>query len=113
MRLLVCGGRNYDDSKSLFATLDAYHAISPVGLLINGGADGADALASNWAYTRNIPRKFFYPDWQKFGPSAGPKRNAKMLEEGKPDFVIAFPGGRGTADMVNKAKLAGVPVRII
>jgi predicted Rossmann-fold nucleotide-binding protein len=34
-----------------------------------------------------------------------------MLSEGKPDLVIAFPGGRGTADMIRQAKEAGVPVR--
>lgn len=42
--------------------------------------------------------------------SAGPKRNQRMLDKGKPDLVLAFPGGDGTADMVRKAKSAGVPI---
>jgi predicted Rossmann-fold nucleotide-binding protein len=33
-----------------------------------------------------------------------------MLAEGRPDAVIAFPGGKGTADMVRKARAAGLPV---
>jgi hypothetical protein len=33
-----------------------------------------------------------------------------MLDEGKPDLVVAFPGGTGTADMVKRAELAGVKV---
>ena len=37
-------------------------------------------------------------------------RNARMLAEGKPDLVVAFPGGRGTADMVAQARKAGVRV---
>jgi hypothetical protein len=41
---------------------------------------------------------------------AGPLRNYQMLEEGKPDLVVAFPGGGGTKDMVRRAVKAGVSV---
>ena len=43
-------------------------------------------------------------------PAAGPKRNQQMLDEAKPDMVVAFPGGKGTAHMRQIAKAAGVPV---
>ena len=33
-----------------------------------------------------------------------------MLDEGKPDLVIAFPGGKGTADMARRAREAGIEV---
>jgi ABC-type Fe3+-hydroxamate transport system substrate-binding protein len=33
-----------------------------------------------------------------------------MLNEGKPDLVIAFPGGKGTQMMINLAESAGIPV---
>jgi hypothetical protein len=33
-----------------------------------------------------------------------------MLDQGKPEVVVAFPGGRGTADMVRRAKLAKILV---
>jgi phosphoribosylformylglycinamidine (FGAM) synthase-like amidotransferase family enzyme len=33
-----------------------------------------------------------------------------MLDESMPHLVIAFPGGRGTADMVKRSKAAGVHV---
>lgn len=53
-----------------------------------------------------------YPaDWEKHGRAAGPIRNEKMLIVGTPDMVLAFPGGRGTADMIRKAEAAGLPVR--
>lgn len=57
-----------------------------------------------------INRTVFKADWSKDGRKAGPVRNSVMLSVGKPDLVIAFPGGRGTADMVRKAKAKGVPV---
>ena len=52
-----------------------------------------------------------YPaNWEEFGKRAGLIRNARMLTEGKPERVLAFPGGRGTADMVSRAREAGVEV---
>ncbi len=49
-------------------------------------------------------------DWDKFGKGAGPIRNQQMIDEGKPDLVVAFPGGTGTADMVKRAKKHGIEV---
>lgn len=43
--------------------------------------------------------------------AAGPIRDQEMLDKGKPDLVVAFLGNRGTADMVRRAREAGVPVR--
>jgi len=48
--------------------------------------------------------------WSKHGRAAGPIRNQEMIDECKPDLVVAFPGGRGTADMVRRAKAAGIRV---
>jgi hypothetical protein len=36
-----------------------------------------------------------------------------MLDEGQPDLVIAFPGGAGTANMIQQSKARGIPVREI
>lgn len=57
-----------------------------------------------------VPVIVYHADWNAHGRSAGPIRNAKMLAEGKPDLVVAFPGGKGTAHMVGIARKAGVPV---
>jgi hypothetical protein len=48
-------------------------------------------------------------DWS-IGRKAGPIRNQRMLDEHAPDLVVAFPGGRGTADMVRRARKSGVEV---
>ncbi len=52
----------------------------------------------------------FHAEWMKYGKAAGPIRNARMLAEGKPDLVVAFPGGRGTADMLRRVREAGIEV---
>lgn len=111
-RILVCGGRHYDNSARVNAILDGYRRETPHDALriIQGGATGADRLARLWCMQRRIPYDNFSANWKEFGSAAGPIRNARMLEVGKPDLVVAFPGGKGTADMIAKARAAGVEV---
>jgi hypothetical protein len=109
-RVLVCGGRDYHDAKHVWDVLDLVHAKRGVAVLIHGAARGADCIAAAWAADRSVPAEAYPADWQRDGKRAGPMRNAKMLAEGKPDVVVAFPGGRGTADMVRRAQSAGLPV---
>lgn len=111
MRVLVCGGRDYSNRECVFAVLDKLHVKTPVETLIQGGARGADALAMEWAAERKIEQVVTeYADWEEHGKAAGPLRNQRMLDVWHPDIVVAFPGGRGTADMVNRARRASVPV---
>lgn len=109
-RLLVCGGRDFEDEAAAFRALDAADMLRPVELVIHGGAPGADTLAGRWAAIRGRECKVYRADWEGRGKAAGPERNARMLSEGKPNGILALPGGRGTADMVRKAKACGLPV---
>lgn len=107
MRVIVCGGRDYTNTDRCFSVLDEQHAKQPITLLIQGGAKGADALGKMWAKWRKVDYLTVEADWSLHGRAAEPIRNAKMLEY-KPDLVIAFPGGRGTANMIQQARAAGV-----
>lgn len=109
-RVLVCGGRNFTDRTAVFQTLDLIDSQTPITLIIEGGASGADQLAAAWARCRNRDSICFRADWKKHGISAGPIRNKLMLDDGKPDMVVAFPGGRGTENMVMQATRAGFKV---
>lgn len=110
MRVLVCGGRTYSDIVRVFCVLDKLHVNAGIDCVIQGGAKGADRLALEWAVQTNVPVKTYEADWECFGKFAGPMRNKVMLEDGKPDIVLAFPGGRGTNDMIRKARREGVEV---
>jgi hypothetical protein len=81
-----------------------------IDVLIEGEAPGADTLAREWATEQGIPVERYPADWNRHGKAAGPIRNRRMLVEGKPDLVVAFPGGRGTANMISQAEAAGVKV---
>lgn len=112
-RVLICGGRNYHDLETMFMFLDALpHNLipDPISCIITGMARGADSLALTYAYRRNIPVAKFPAFWKRDGMDAGPIRNQQMIDEGSPDYVVAFPGGSGTADMVRRAKLHNIKV---
>ena len=95
--------------------------------ILAGGGDAwvREARAEYAATGREAARRLDVPvetheaDWQRYGRSAGPKRNKEMLELGA-DLVVAFldarrdrEGTRGTRDMVERAERAGVPVRLV
>jgi YspA, cpYpsA-related SLOG family len=107
--VLVYGGRGYSDRATLFRVLDELSATT----IISGGASGADTLAEHWTYERGVPVVRYPADWARHGNAAGLVRNQQMLDDGKPDLAVAFPGGKGTADMVRRARKAGIPIKII
>lgn len=113
MRVLICGGTDFEDYDLMQEVCFQY--LYPGDTLIHGDAPGADTMAAKCAATQyggiwNIDILPFPADWKKYGRAAGPIRNKQMLDEGKPDFVVALPGNKGTADMVKQAKKAGLKV---
>lgn len=108
MRLLVCGGRDFADAARMRILLDRLHAANRFTLLIHGGARGADRLSGEWALSVGLPVEIYYAHWDRLGKAAGHERNARMLSQGRPELVVAFPGGKGTADMVSRSRNAGV-----
>lgn len=112
MRVLVCGGRDYNDYDTMYEHLRP--RLRSKDILIHGGAKGADTLAEQIQedlYGRDGSHTLcFPPDWDKYGKGAGHIRNQQMLDEGNPDLVLAFPGGSGTLDMVTRARKAGITV---
>ena len=112
MKILVCGGRKYDAPDTVFGALDRLRAAGCVDMVIHGGAKGADALAGRWAHDRGVQEVICPANWDRRGTWAGPIRNSAMLLL-QPDLVLAFPGGKGTEDMVRKAEAKGIRVQRI
>lgn len=110
-RIIVTGGRRYHDTATIRRVLEEYHQTPPP-TLVHGGAPGADSEAACVGYLLEWIVEAHPADWQRYGRAAGPIRNQQMVDSGA-DLVIAFPGGRGTADMVRRARAAGIPVRVI
>lgn len=105
LRIAVTGGRDYAHGFHVANVLQEQkskcEAVGCKMFLVVGDADGADKWARIWA-SKQLPVKdwqMFKADWDKWGKSAGPRRNRDMLISGI-DKLCAFPGGDGTADMV-------------
>lgn len=107
--ILVTGGRNYQNRQAVYEALDKQHARVPVGILIHGGAYGADNLAADWAHARGIHAAEVLPLWDYYGKAAGHLRNVAMASL-RPDILNAFPGGKGTASMIRIAHDLGIMV---
>lgn len=126
-KVLICGGRDFTDwiafrtamhriAERLFQRTppdEKYGNYLYAVTVISGGATGADKLAAEWAIVNWTGLRTYKADWDKYGKAAGPIRNQQMLDEEKPELVIAFPGGKGTAHMRRIAKEAGVPVVMV
>lgn len=112
MRVIVCGGRDFADTTAVWGALDTLWQKAPHDcmVVIQGGARGADQIAREWCVSRQVQYDNFPADWETHGKAAGPIRNQRMIDKGQPDLVMAFPGGRGTADMVRRSRAAGIDV---
>lgn len=107
MKVLVTGGRDFNDRNLLNFALSVLHAATPFTLLIHGNARGADSLADEWARGQGIDTEVYPADWKKHGKPAGIIRNQQMLDQ-HPDLVVAFPGGKGTKHMTDISRKAGI-----
>ena len=112
-RVAVIGGRKYISKDVLFAALNALHARSPIAWVIQGGGPGAAALAGAWAsQTPGIRQLLFITGAGVNVPATETpmQRSVRMFKMGKPDYVVAFPGGNGTAHEVQLATAANIPI---
>jgi hypothetical protein len=109
MKIIVCGGRHYLNLNKVREVLSEYQCEKLNITLIHGGATGADTLADTVAKELGWDVKVYPAEWSKRGRAAGPVRNRQMAEDGA-DLCIAFPGHRGTADMVFCAQAVGIKV---
>lgn len=107
---IVCGGRDFADAEMFNAAMgDLVRLRGMPSRVIEGGAAGADGMAREWAARHALDSWTQLADWKTHGRAAGPIRNQAMLEH-NPKLVVAFPGGKGTADMVRRSRKAGVDV---
>ena len=110
LKVLVCGGRDFNKPSLLRNYLDYYHAKWIIDVVIQGGATGADYVAKVWAEDNNVINEEYPANWTKYDRAAGHIRNKQMLDEGHPSVVIATVGGVGTANMIKQAKQRGIKV---
>ena len=118
MNVIVCGDRNWKRMDIIEREL---RKLPLDTVIIHGAARGADTLGKFAAERIGLKvineGKGFPADWKRYGKGAGPIRNQQMIDEGKPDMVLAFHDNinesKGTKDMVERARGIGIKVIII
>jgi len=113
LRVIVCGGRDYTDYRTVSRVLNAIDRKYGIEAVIHGTAHGADKLAQRWGFEHHKLVIGCPARWEKHGKKAGPLRNQHMLDTWKPDACVAFPGGKGTADMIRRARAAGLKMKVL
>jgi hypothetical protein len=111
MKLIIAGSRSFRDYQLLCQTLaPERHRITEV---LHGGARGADQLGFRWAVRHHVRSRCFAADWERFGKTAGVRRNHQMAQAG--DMLLAFWDGRsaGTRHMISCMQQLGKPVVVI
>lgn len=114
MRVAICGGRNESLTRDRLRELkDELCNLNDgrLTILLGGCPTGIDEEVRRASTPLGYPYRLFPADWKQYGPAAGPVRNSQMIAEA--DHVIAFPGGRGTADTVRKARRVSIPVTFL
>ena len=114
-RVVIAGCRDYNNYEEAKIFID--YCISDIRkdytvIIVSGGTQGADALGERYARENNFKIERYIAEWDKYGKSAGPKRNKKMAEIS--DFVICFwdEKSRGTKSMIEYSKKCDKPIKI-
>jgi hypothetical protein len=114
---IICGGRDFIGTQKDTHALNKIHAEYKFTQVFHGAYRGADDFGKEWSKSRGIPDRPFPADWNKFGLGAGPRRNSEMvecaIESGDKIVLVAFPGNKGTTDIIMKASSKGIPVILI
>jgi hypothetical protein len=114
MRVIICGDRKWSDKNMIWDSM----ALLPHGTtIITGGAPGADSAAMVYAnlHPYSLKLEVFPAAWEKYGKSAGPRRNQQMVDT-NPNMILAFhddiENSKGTKDMVERARAQLIPVNL-
>lgn len=127
MIVLVCGGRYYRRGHTIILALDQLHAErGPITRVVHGAGGISDKTGGAWAVQNGVEPKSYPAKWNdlshpdavirtrrdgsKYDALAGHRRNQEMLDKEQITLVLAAPGGTGTADMVRRARKAGIEV---
>lgn len=108
MRTIIAGSRGCTEMRHLLAALRSCRWAPSV--VISGTARGADLLGEEWARAHDVPIERFPADWNKYGKSAGYKRNEQMADAAQALIALWDGSSRGTKHMIDIAMRKGLSV---
>ena len=137
IKLIIAGSRDFNDYKLLEKEVDSYilsvlekldaivydefllriltnenFNVLPIEV-VSGTARGADRLGEQYAKTRNLPIKYFTPNWSQNGKSAGYIRNEEMAKYSSDCIIFNLGRSKGSVHMENIAKRYKLGLKVI
>lgn len=112
-KVIIAGGREFDDYPLLEKTMDNLLSNVKVNIVVVCGmARGADSLGEKYAKSKGYQIDYFPADWKLYGKRAGYIRNEQMAKNA--DALVAFWDGqsRGTKHMIDLARKYNLKVRV-
>ena len=110
--IIIAGSRDFTNYEMLKSFLDKMREEVQFNFIVSGGARGADRLGERYAKENGIELIVMNAEWDKYGKSAGYRRNEDMARIAT--HLVAFWDGqsRGTMHMIDIAKRLLCDVRI-
>ena len=115
MKLAVVGSRGVTDKELIWNEIDSYikEIGEPCGLIISGGARGVDSIAEVWADAHGVQKSIWLADWDKFGKSAGYRRNMDIVAESTHVLAIYDGQSKGTMHSIKLATDKGKQLKVV
>ena len=112
-QLIIAGSRDITDVELIRGIMNqAWKDLGPYEV-ISGDARGVDITSARIAMNAGITVHHYPADWDKYGKSAGYRRNEYMAKDATHVLAIWDGVSKGTGHMIDIADKAGVPVRIV
>lgn len=108
MKLAIVGDRHFTGYSFLYKTLK--NLDLNFSEIVSGDASGVDRLAEQYARNNNIPFTCFKAEWDKYGRSAGPRRNTLIVENSDLILALVSQASRGTMNCINQALSCAKPI---
>ena len=114
MKIIVAGGRDFSDYELLKEKLDELIGENKEDLeIVSGMARGADTLGVQYANERGYKIKKFPAQWDKYGKSAGYKRNEEMAKYSDTSVCFWDGNSKGTKHMIDLSNKYGLKTFVV
>jgi hypothetical protein len=111
--VVVAGGRDFCDARLMMVKLDKLFERVDDVCIISGGARGADKLGERYALSKGYPYIIMPADWDRYGKSAGYRRNQEMAERASACVVFWDGKSRGSKHMIDICEERDIPLRVV
>lgn len=108
MRVIIAGSRTIRDYKAICSAIWLSGFV--ITEVVSGTASGVDSLGERWATEKGIPIKRFSAEWEKYGRSAGPRRNKQMAVYANALILVWDGKSSGSRHMLCVARTMGLRV---